>query len=80
MVLPQHRRKRAPTARPRNRHIADRVALGIVELVALPMAAMVEGDDPEPSSDECIDPFGADPVHIEIGGKAVDEDDRVPSP
>ena len=59
----------------------QRRAIGglIVQLLALAVPAIVDGNDAEAVADEQADPTGLDPVEARAGGKAVDEQDRCSS-
>jgi len=48
-----------------------------VELFALPMTAIVERDDTAPSLRQSFDPTRVDPVHATVGGKAMNEQNRL---
>lgn len=49
----------------------------VVELGALPVAADVHGDHPPPGPLQGVDPAGGAPVDDDVGGEAVDEEDRL---
>ena len=53
------------------RHQLGAVVGGQVEFFALPMAAVVEGDDPPPRLGERLDPARLDPIDAMVGGEAV---------
>ena len=46
-------------------------------LVALPVAAIVEGDHPPAVVGQRLDPARIDPVDAMVGGEAVDQQDRL---
>ncbi len=59
------------------RHQAEAVGVRIDELGAVAVAAHVHRHNPPPVADQGLDPAGGDPVDRGVGGKAVDEKDRV---
>jgi hypothetical protein len=62
------------------RHQLAVIGSRIVKLGRLAVAAIVERDDTAAGADERRDPAGIDPVHLFVGGKAVDEHDRLALP
>ena len=59
------------------RHQRQRISGGIIELVALPVAAVVERDDAPPVAGERLDPLRIDPIDGMVRGKAMDQKDRL---
>ena len=62
------------------RHAVGIVGLRVVELLALPMAPVVEGDDPVSGARQGLHPKRVDPVDRMVRGEAVDEQDRIALP
>ena len=58
-------------------HQIGAVVGGQIEFFALPMAAVVERDNPPPCPGERLDPARIDPVDAMVGGEAVDQKDRL---
>ncbi len=59
------------------RHDIGIVVLRAIELLALAVTAIVEGDRPVPGFGQGFDPEGVDPVHRVVRCEAVNEKDRV---
>ena len=58
--------------------MSDRIiGLGRIELLALAMAAIVEGDDPPAGLRQRVDPARIDPVDRSARGEAMDQQDRL---
>ena len=50
---------------------------GRIELLARPVAAIVEGDDPPPRPGQRLDPTRIDPIDAMVRSKAVDQQNRL---
>src|SRR3990170_8039108 len=62
------------------RHDRRAIKARVVELLALSMSAIVVGDDAAPGLSERAHPTSIAPIGRDIGGEAVDEEDRLPFP
>ena len=58
-------------------HEIGAIGAGRVGLLALPMTAVVERDDPAPGAGQGLDPARVHPVHAKVRGEAVNEQDRL---
>src|SRR5690606_38071057 len=59
-------------------HRRGAVKARIVKLLALPVSAIVEGDRPAPRPGQGAQPMRIAPIGRDIGGEAVDQQDRLP--
>src|SRR6476660_10606396 len=59
-------------------HDRGAITLRVVQLLALPMPPIVEGNDAAAACHQRTDPARVDPIGRNIGRKAVDEQDRFP--
>jgi len=59
------------------RHPIGTIVGGSVEFLALPVAAVVERDDPAPGITERLHPARIDPVDAMVRGEAMDQEDRL---
>ena len=61
-------------------HRRRAVEARVVELLAVPMPAIVEGDDAAPGLGQRAHPAGIEPIGRNVGGKAVDQEDGLALP